>query len=148
MDRNELALVALRYAVGGVFLWFGIDKFLHPDAWLGWAPAWILVIVPLESPVMMFLQGMVETGLGLALVAGVLVRPAAILTTAMLFMIAVNIKWTETTVRDIGLLGASLAVLVMADGSAKRSIGRKGLAAFVSVYAVLVFYGGVMFLRA
>jgi uncharacterized membrane protein YphA (DoxX/SURF4 family) len=148
MDRNELGLVVLRYAVGGVFLWFGIDKFLHPDAWLGWAPEWMLALAPLESPLMLFLQGLLESFLGLALVSGMFARLASIVTTLLLLAISVSISWTETTVRDIGLLGASFAIFIMMDGSGKRSISPKRLATFVSLYAILVFYGGVMFLRA
>ena len=41
-ENHDLVNVVLRFAVGAAFLWFGIDKWVHPDAWSGYFPNWVL----------------------------------------------------------------------------------------------------------
>ena len=41
MDRVKIARETLMTAMITVFGLFGIDKFIHPAAWLGWVAPWI-----------------------------------------------------------------------------------------------------------
>ena len=61
IKRNEdLLITVLRFAGGSIFLWFGLDKFVHTEAWYGWVPPWVWPYVPMPAETFMLLQGGIE----------------------------------------------------------------------------------------
>ena len=107
MKKEEAVSLLLRFSLGFVFLWFGIDKFVHPEIWAGWMPSWLV----LPQTQFIYALGVVETVIGLCLVLRVAVSVAACAAAFLLACIIVSVPWSEISVRDIGLLGAVLALV-------------------------------------
>ncbi len=105
---NPLLIVRVGFAV--VFLWFGIDKFFHPDFWLSFVPPFVLSALPFSQSAFIYLQGAVEAVLGLLLLVGFLTRIAALLSAIMLAAIIVALSFTAVPVRDIALLSIAVAL--------------------------------------
>ena len=115
MQRNNIALWLLIAAQVIVFGWFGIDKFLSPEIWIGWMPSWMdgLMGVPVEN--WLKVVGTLEM-----LFAVLLLMPyrrirqvaAALIALHLMFVIS-QVGWNDIGVRDIGLLLGSLSLLVM-----------------------------------
>lgn len=109
----------LRLGLGLMYLYSGYDIFYHPQSWIWAVPQWFRDIVELVMPLTAYLrvQGAVEFLIGLLLLAwfsgiwGVRIAAlfAALEMTGILLLTGID----PITFRDIGLLGASLALLVI-----------------------------------
>ena len=115
----------LRLGLGAMYLYSGIDLVLHPTAWAWAIPYWlrqtVISVVPLNTYLQ--LQGAVEIVFALALLAWFLprglVRGAALLS-ALEFLVILALAFFPfseaiflITFRDIGLLGASIALFMI-----------------------------------
>ena len=125
-ERNkEYGTVILRIGLAVVFLWFGIDKFIHVQNWIGWIPDWMVSIIPLSLATFMYFQGFIETLVGLALLIGFRVRTASFFAAlAILGVLAslIGTGQTEILLRDLGLLAASISLVFT--GARKLAISR------------------------
>jgi uncharacterized membrane protein YphA (DoxX/SURF4 family) len=101
------AHLVLRLGLAIVFGWFGIDKFLHVEAWYGWIPGW-LAFVPQDA--FLYVLGSAEVIIALLLLGGKYVRFASIACAAFLAGVVLSFGINEVTVRDIGLIAAALAL--------------------------------------
>jgi len=105
----------LRIGLAAVFLWFGIDKFIHPVYWLNaWVPSSFISFLSrfhLNGNQFIFLLGIFETLVGISLLTGVLAKFFSFLAVIFLVAIFFTAPFNEVIVRDIGLTGALLAVL-------------------------------------
>jgi uncharacterized membrane protein YphA (DoxX/SURF4 family) len=146
-EKNELVIVILRFAIGSVFLWFGIDKWLHPELWYGWVPGWLWQYLPVSPEVFMYANGAFEFLVGILLVAGRLVWLAAAASGLFLLSIFVFLGSNEVTIRDMGLLGGCLALFVHANAAAKRPLSVPWIANITALYVILLFVSGVMYLK-
>ncbi|OGZ97028.1 MAG: hypothetical protein A2679_01980 [Candidatus Sungbacteria bacterium RIFCSPHIGHO2_01_FULL_54_26] len=107
----------LRLGLGFTFLYSGWDLISNPYDWYGFVPAWFSAVVTPVMPLEMFLrvQGVGELLLAAALLAWFLprriVQIAAMLAVVHLFVILVGVGIDPVTFRDVGLLGAAIALL-------------------------------------
>ena len=104
-----------RIGIAAVFLWFGIDKFVHTINWIGWVPEWMQALIPMSMTNFMYVQGIIEAVIGLLLLIGYNVRFAgllAVLTLAGVEIAMVGTGQTEMMLRDAGLLAASLSLFL------------------------------------
>lgn len=105
----------LRLGLVIVFLWFGIDKFIHPMYWLNaWTPSWLgegASWFKIESHQLIYFGGVFEVLVGLSLLVNFLSKFFSFL--AIIFLIVIVTVWgvSEVTVRDFGLIGGLLAIL-------------------------------------
>lgn len=110
--------LALRIGLALVFLWFGADKFIHPqywaDAWLPRNIADLTVRMGMSVRDLMFLNGIFEVLVAVSLVSGFFIRTFASLGAAFLLTVfAVHVRGaTEVVIRDVGLFGG-LAALIL-----------------------------------
>lgn len=108
--------LALRIGLAAVFLWFGIDKFLHPLYWVhAWVPPWVVpmvIKVGLTTVQFVYLLGVFEVLVGLSFLTGVFIRMFAFLALLFLVLIAVTTGLTEITVRDVGLIGGLVSLAI------------------------------------
>ena len=116
---------SLRATLGAMYLYSGQDLIRHPSAWTWAVPFWLRELigkfVPLHGYVRF--QGAVEIVFALVLLAWfakpVFVRWVALLSTIEFagILALAFIPWSEAnflvTFRDIGLLGASLALFLV-----------------------------------
>lgn len=147
-ESNEAVMQVLRFAVGGIFLWFGVDKWVHPSAWFGWVPGWIWPILPVSPDMFMVFQGSFEMAIGVLLVAGKAVRAAAAFAGAFLLSVTLFIGVNDVTVRDGVILGACLALFLHADGASKRPLVGRRLPMITGAYIVFLFVTGILYLRS
>lgn len=150
IKRNEdLVITVLRFAGGSIFLWFGLDKFIHTEAWYGWVPPWIWSYVPISKQAFMLLQGGMEFLAGLALILGRFVRVASAFAMGFLCTLLFIFGPDEIILRDNALIGIYLALFINANRTVERyQVPRQWLAVAVSAYLVLLFVSGILYLRA
>ncbi len=105
----------LRIGLAAVFLWFGVDKFLHPTYWLNaWVPGWALSFVGkfgVTGSQLVYFNGVFEVLVGLSLLINFGSKLFSFL--AILFLatvVAIN-GINEVMARDLGLIGGFLAIL-------------------------------------
>ena len=110
--------LAIRIGLALVFLWFGADKFIHPqywaDAWLPQNLADLAVRAGMSVRDLMFLNGIFEVLVAVSLLSGFFIRTFASLAT--LFLITVSLVHlrgaTEIVIRDVGLMGGLVALIL------------------------------------
>ncbi|HWA64511.1 MAG TPA: DoxX family membrane protein [Candidatus Paceibacterota bacterium] len=104
----------LRLGLAFVFLWLGIDKFIHPSYWLAvWIPSWLVTAassVALSGYGVAYLFGAFEVLVGIAILANLFVSTFAILGAVFLAAIPFFAGFGEIAVRDMGLVAALLAL--------------------------------------
>lgn len=147
-EHQELVIVVLRFAVGAVFLWFGVDKWVHPQAWYGWMPPWLMGRLPIDPDVFLWWNGAVEFVVGILLVAGRLLRGTAAFAGAYVLAITVTLGASEVTVRDTALVGCCLALFIHANAKARKPVQSGAVAWACSAYVLYLFVYGVVFLRS
>ena len=105
----------LRLGLAFIFLWFGIDKFIHPDYWINaWVPFWFKEILGrfgIGNLNFIYANGIFEVVIGLGLIFNILVKLFAVLIALFLLFVIFSFGLNEVTVRDVGLIGAALALL-------------------------------------
>lgn len=106
--------IFLRCSLAIVFLWFGIDKMIHPQYWLdAWVPHGVVAaahIIGMEGINVIYLVGLFEVLVAASFLSGFFVRIFSI--AAFLFVAATLLVHgvSEVLVRDIGILGALAAL--------------------------------------
>jgi len=106
----------LRVSLGVMYLYSGFDIMARPDIWEGFIPDWLYNGLGSDATVSLFLkaQGAIELGIALLFLAWFLgkwgVRLAAMLAAVEMALILVLLGVDSVTFRDIGLLGAALAL--------------------------------------
>ncbi len=110
---------ALRVCLGVMYLYSGSDLVFAPEHWYGYIPAWFSqMIAPLMTTnSYLHLQGAAEIIIGLLLltwfVHGRFVQIATIAATLEMALILIFVGVNLVTFRDVGLLGATLALLFL-----------------------------------
>ena len=113
----------MRIGLGAMYLYSGYDLMAHPTAWHWALPYWLRQVITQFMPLDTYLrmQGVVEIIMALVLLAWFL-QPVIVKWIAMLsalefltILVFAFVPFSEAnlliTFRDIGLLGASLALL-------------------------------------
>ena len=111
--KEEIGLLFLRLGLGGVFLWFGIDKFINPDVWSS--------LIPISGSAFLNVLGIVEILVGVLVLIGLFTRVFASVAALMLVGIIISI-WTSfgfdySIVRDGGLLFLALGIAFIGPGA-------------------------------
>jgi len=99
----------LRIGLGLTFLWVGVDILRHPDIWVGYVPENVPLGLTRETALQ--IGGFFDVVVGLALMVPVLPKLMSGLAAAHLLAIIVTNGADAVLIRDIGLLGAALALL-------------------------------------
>lgn len=114
-SSSNYSYLALRLGLATVFLWFGIDKFIHPSYWLNaWLPTWSLNFLTktnLSGVQFIYALGAFETLIGLSMILGIFEKLFSLLAIILLVAILIINGLSEVTIRDFGLIGAFLAVV-------------------------------------
>ncbi|MBI2003579.1 MAG: DoxX family membrane protein [Parcubacteria group bacterium] len=114
-NSTKTSNLFLRLGLAFVFLWFGVDKFIHPDYWINaWFPLWlqgILTRFGIGNLNFIYANGIFEVVIGLGFVFNIFVKLLALLTILFLLFVLISFGLNEVTIRDVGLIGAALALL-------------------------------------
>lgn len=107
-----LASLIIRVGLAAVFAYAAIDAFREPDAWVSFMPAFITKMVTAKTA--LDLISVFQLVLAAALLIGRYIKYVATLTAVMLLGIVVfNTSTFLITFRDIGLIAASIALILL-----------------------------------
>ena len=107
---TKAAFNILRVGVAVTFLWIGLLIFKDPVSWTGYIGDWAQDLMVLDAVAVMTLTGIFDMIIGLWLLLDYKVWIPASLATLHLASVIVVSGINSITVRDIGLLAASLAL--------------------------------------
>ena len=112
--NEDVGKLLLRVGLGGVFLWFGIDKFVHPEIWVNYIPEWFPMIV--SEGLFINLLGIVESLIGFFVLVGFYSQFAAGFAALMLIPIIFSLGYNEIMVRDVGLFFMAVGIVFLGSG--------------------------------
>jgi hypothetical protein len=99
----------LSWGLGIVFLWIGVDILRHPTDWIGYIPPSLTFGVAPE--LFLKLNGIFDIVIGAGIALRFWPKLAALLAVFHLLGILVTSRIDAVLIRDVGLLGAALALL-------------------------------------
>ena len=110
----------LRLGLAFVFIWFGIDKFIHPIYWINaWFPqsaADLLSNFGFDENSFMIAAAVFEILVGVSILSGIFIKFFTALAIIFLVVIFFFFGFNEVLVRDIGLIGGLLALFFWPNG--------------------------------
>jgi cytochrome c peroxidase len=118
--KADLVLLATRTGLGLAFLLLGVDKVEQPGSWVMFVPTPFVRalatsgVISLEQ--VLHVQGVLEAVLGTLLLAGLATRVVAGVTSLVLIAIVAHLGLGPVGARDLGLLGAALALTLAGGG--------------------------------
>lgn len=107
--RHGWSHIFLRLGLGLVFLWIGIDMFRHSDNWIGYVPA--NLPFNFSRSVFLTLTAIMDSAIGALLIFNFFPKTAAAVAAFHLVGIIIFQGIDAVIIRDVGLLGASLALV-------------------------------------
>lgn len=102
----------LRVGVAITFLWVGVLIIKSPEAWGNYIQPWAAELLPVPVRDVMISTAILDLTVGILLLIDFWVWVAALLGTFHLLSVLTAAGIDSTTVRDIGLLAATFALLV------------------------------------
>jgi uncharacterized membrane protein len=108
--RYAWSNIFLRLGLGFVFLWIGVDMFRHPEAWIGYLPAQLPLNFDRDTALK--LNGIFDVAIGVLVVVNKFPKITAILAVGHLVGILATQGINAVIIRDVGLLGAAMALLL------------------------------------
>lgn len=105
---KNLPVLILRLFLAINFIWIGVYIFQQPEAWGGYIQPWAKNLSPIPIKELMLGTAIFDIGLGIWLLLGRMIWIAALIASIHLAVVLVTSGINAITVRDIGLLGATL----------------------------------------
>ncbi|MBI2454150.1 MAG: DoxX family membrane protein [Parcubacteria group bacterium] len=106
------SILILRWGLAITFLWIGFMIWQNPEAWGGYIKPWAADLIPVPIEQVMKATAVLDIVIGLMFLVGPLVWIGGILGALHLAVVLVTSGITDITVRDIGLLAATLSIAV------------------------------------
>ena len=110
--RDALSTLLLRIGLGGVFFWFGLDKYHDPHAWHTWVPVVIQGKLPVAMDLFLRIQGVTEMVFGALIVTGLFTRFACLICAAFILTVLHYFGLNQALIRDLALFMICLSLLV------------------------------------
>ena len=102
----------LRVGIAITFLWIGILIFRDPIGWGGYLQPWAIALVPVSLKTFMTGIAIFDIGVGILLLIDFFTFWAAVFASLHLFIVIFVAGITEITIRDLGLLAGTLALMI------------------------------------
>ncbi len=123
---QRYSFLALRLGLAVVFLWFGIDKFIHPSYWINaWVPVGFISFlshIHVSAQSFIFLNGIFEILVGISLLTQIFIKIFSILAIIFLLGVLVAVGLNEITIRDLTMIGALVSVVLWQPARGSKSI--------------------------
>lgn len=140
-------MTVMRYGCGSMFVWFGMDQWSRPVAWLGWLPGPVNAVTPAPG-LLVAAAGVLAFSVGIALIAGLRLRTLSLIAVGLLVAANVSGGVSDATVRDGAACGGLLSIFLHANERHPRPLGTETIAVICTVYILLLLVSGLAFLRA
>ncbi|MEK7630346.1 MAG: DoxX family membrane protein [Patescibacteria group bacterium] len=108
---NKASIYILRIGLAITFLWIGILILKEPGVWSGYVNPWAIKFLPSSLEHVMTGTAVLDIIIGALLLFDFFTWPAALVGTFHLLLVLAVSGITDITVRDIGLLGGTIAML-------------------------------------
>lgn len=108
----ERHLFVLRLGLAVTFVWIGVMIWQNPEAWGGYIKPWAMDLIPVPLEQAMKATAVLDVVIGLMFLVRPLVWLGGVLGVLHLLVVLATSGITDITVRDIGLLAASLSVAI------------------------------------
>ena len=115
-NKKDLVPFLLRIGLGIIFFWFGITKFTNVQDWLRYIPPWLQSLIPISMNLFLYIQGAIETLIGLFLILGIFVKKSAFLAALILIVIIITVGFNDVSLRDFGLLMIAISLMILGQG--------------------------------
>lgn len=112
---NKLSLHILRLSLGITFFWIGIMILKDPVSWTGFIKPWVRNLIPIPPEKIMFNTAILDIVIGIFLILNIhslATWLAALFGSLHLVAVLLATGIDEVTVRDIGLLGGTISLLI------------------------------------
>ena len=124
---KQYAPILIRISISLVFLWFGISQVINPESFFGYIPQWIyphsVEIIhehalqsmhnfPLTPHLIIMSNGVFEIIFGFLLLLGLFTRLDALVLSLHMILIILNIGYNDIAIRDLGLLMATISIVL------------------------------------
>jgi uncharacterized membrane protein YphA (DoxX/SURF4 family) len=110
----RISHLVLRIGLAVVFLWFGADKFIHPEHWINaWVPGYVQGLVEsigMSSRDLVFLGGIFEILAAISLFSGFFIRFFASAAVILLVLTVLVNGSYEMLIWNTGIVGGLLAL--------------------------------------
>lgn len=111
-SKEALVSFSLRIGLAVVFFYAAISAFLNPTAWVGFVPAFVSVIIPAKT--FLLLHSLAEIVLALWLLSNKQIFYASIISAAeMVAVVIFNIGALDIIFRDIAIFFSAVALAVL-----------------------------------
>ena len=119
---KKTSLHFLRVGLAITFLWIGVLIFKNPEAWGGYLQPWAAGLLPIPLTQEMIGTAILDITIGALLLIDILTWLAALVGAIHLVIVLTVSGITDITVRDLGLLAGTLALMI--DSLPQSLIGR------------------------
>ena len=109
---NKISFYILRVGLAITFLWVGILIFKQPEAWGGYLQPWAAGLLPIPVEQAMIGTAVLDLIIGIFLLFDSFVWVVALVGSIHLIIVLAVSGITDITVRDIGLLTGTVALLI------------------------------------
>jgi len=109
---KKTAFHILRIGMAITFIWIGIMVFQAPEVWGAYIPPWAANLMPLPVKTIMLATAGLDVLIGFFLLINVFVWVAGLIGAIHILMVLIVTGINDVTVRDIGLLAATLALMM------------------------------------
>ncbi len=113
MTQQKIAYHILRVTLGITFIWVSVMIFQEPVLWSGFIDPWVENLIPIELETMMKITAGLDLLIGLLLIADKWTWIVSLIASLHLLTILIGSSIDTITVRDIGLLGAAVALTLL-----------------------------------
>ncbi len=107
---NTTSYHIVRIALAITFVWTGVFIYMEPDIWGSMVAPWVLHLLPMPIHQVMIDTAILDICIGILFLINPLIWIAALLGALHLISVLIATGVSDITVRDIGLLGACIAV--------------------------------------
>ena len=102
----------LRVGLSITFIWIGILILKNPEAWGGYLQPWAVGLLPVSITQALFSTAILDIIIGILFLIDWFTWVAGLLASLHLVVVLTVSGITDITVRDIGLLAATLVVMI------------------------------------
>lgn len=109
---REISEKLVRFGLAATFTLIGVSILRSPEAWGGYMAPWVAQLLPVPVAQAMMGAGIGDIAIGILLVIAPLAWLGGLLGALHIAAVLVVSGVTDITVRDIGLLTASVAIFI------------------------------------